>query len=51
VELPGVLAALQGVADDGVLLASRQTAGQSDAAAVLEAGKDVEDLAAIPVDR
>jgi hypothetical protein len=44
VQLPGVVAGPQGVADHGVFIDADQAAGLSDAAALLEVGEDVEDL-------
>jgi hypothetical protein len=44
VELLGVVTGPQGRADDRVLVRARQSAGLTDAAALLEVGEDVEDL-------
>jgi hypothetical protein len=44
VELLGVVAGPQGVADDGVLIDADEAAGLADAAALLEVGEDIEDL-------
>jgi hypothetical protein len=44
VDLLGVLAGAEGVADDGVFIDADQATGLADAAAFLEVGEDIKDL-------